>query len=884
MRNRDNNKAILAYAAFAAPVMAAREKEAAMGDPKSYQDPTDVQRFTSCTTAGPMFVDVKDGKIIRVDPISFQEEEVDSWEVGVNGKTYRPPLTLPLLPWGQAYKAMQSTETRVKYPMKRKDWDPNGERNPGNRGITGYERISWDEALDLIVAEMNRVRSTKGPSGIGYCDSAHTEWGSLHFVFSDVYRFWHMIGGTFIEFTPNSWEGWACGAPFLWGDWQGHGLPAAPDSLQDISRESELIILWGNDPLMHSIYSGIDTARLWQYWRDLGKKIIVVEPFLNETGLNYADKWIRIYPGTDAAMAAAIAYVWITEDLFDQAYLDTHAVGFDDEHLPEGIAKGSSFKAYILGEGDDGVPKTPEWASEICGVEPRVIRALARQWGTRPTSLWCMQGGACRREFAHEFTRMMGTLQLMQGLGKSGVGVQGTCLSISGPYDAKNQVGPTGYADGGMNVVMDQYYPNPIPQKITFQKLYDCLNNAPQHWQGGHQDNFNADMFLEQMDYPMAGCAEVEFIWLHGSTLTNPPNYQHHLDAYRSPNLKTFVVAAPWFDRDCRFADIVLPITTVFERQDITEPASVGQYIPPSYVGLRNAIFTQKCVDPIGESKTDLQVYTELANRLGYGEYYIEGNNEESLLQKMYARTSIPLSYDEFKEKGYYVWPQPENYEECKQFKEFYEDPENHPLDTPSGKAEIFSKRLYDHYDNHPEIPPVPHFIPEREGHLSDEMKKEYPLQMLMAHPKYRFHGKYNDIEWLRENYKVFGPDGYGYEPVWMNPVDAAERGLADGDIVLCRNSRGCVMAGVRITKRLIPGVAWLSYGAWQDPLSGDVHTIDRGGDGNVLANNNPMSVHHVGGAFNSVLFEVEKADLDALQEQYPEGFEGKFRTWNREG
>lgn len=91
-------------------------------------------------------------------------------------------------------------------------------------------------------------------------------------------------------------------------------------------------------------------------------------------------------------------------------------------------------------------------------------------------------------------------------------------------------------------------------------------------------------------------------------------------------------------------------------------------------------------------------------------------------------------------------------------------------------------------------------------------------------------------------------------------------------------------MAGVRITKRLIPGVAWLSYGAWQDPLSGDVHTIDRGGDGNVLANNNPMSVHHVGGAFNSVLFEVEKADLDALKEQYPEGFDGKFRTWNREG
>ena len=153
---------------------------------------------------------------------------------------------------------------------------------------------------------------------------------------------------------------------------------------------------------------------------------------------------------------------------------------------------------------------------------------------------------------------------------------------------------------------------------------------------------------------------------------------------------------------------------------------------------------------------------------------------------------------------------------------------------------------------------------------------------MLMAHPKYRFHGKYNDIEWLRENYKVYGSDGYGYEPCWMNPIDAEERGLQDGDIVLCRNDRGRVMAGIRITKRLIPGVAWLSYGAWQDPLSEDVHSIDRGGDGNVLSNNAPMSVHHVGGAFNSVLFEVEKADLEALQAEYPEGFAGKYRTWNR--
>jgi trimethylamine-N-oxide reductase (cytochrome c) len=852
-----------------------------MTDKKSYQDPLDVTTHTSCTTAGPMFVDVKDDRIIRVVPMEFKPEEVDSWEVRVNGYTYRPPLSVALLPWGQAYKRMQS-DSRVGYPMKRVDWDPNGERNTQNRGISDYERISWDEAFDLIITEMRKVYETKGPSALGLAHSAHLEWGSLHFVFSDVFRFWHLIGSTYIEFTPNSWEGWACGTPFLWGDWQGHGLPAAPDSLQDISRNDDLIVLWGSDPILHNMYNGIDNARVWQYWKNLGKKIVLIEPYCNDTGVCFADKWIQIFPGTDGALAAAIAYIWITEGLYDQEFLDTHAVGFDNEHLPEGIPSGLAFKDYILGEGSYTAsgPKTPEWAYEHCGVKPRIIRALARAWGSQPTSLWVLSGGICRRQFAHNTTRLLGTLQVMQGIGKPGVAINGSWLSLSGPYDAHNQIGPTGYADGGMNVVMDTYYPNRVPQKISFQKLYDCVTNAPQHWQGGHQDNFNVDMFFEEVDYPAKGCAPIEFIYQQGSTLTNPPRYRRHLEAIRSPQIKTFVVAAPWFDRDCRYADIVLPAATVFEMQDVSEPASVGQYIPPSYIGLRSAVYTQRCVEPYAESKSDLHIYAELAERMGVGEQYMEGNTEDTLLEKMFARTTIPMKFEDFKEKGYYVWPQPKDYRECKQFSEFAADPIAHPLDTPSGKFEIFSKQLYDKYDNNPEIPPIPVYTPEIEGHSNLSLREKYPLQMLMAHPKLRFHGKYNDCEWLRENYKVYGPDGYGYEPIWMNPLDAQARGLQDGDFVIAKNERGRVLAGVRITGRMTPGVAWFSYGAWQDPLGPEEDAIDRGGDANILSNNEPMSIHHVGGAFNSVLFEVEKADLDAIAAQHPEGWSGTYRTW----
>jgi len=871
-----------------------------------------VERFTTCSTAGPLFVHVKDGKIIRVEPLTFDEEDVIPWRLEVNGKNYEPPRTAPVLPWGITSKKM-AYEQRVLYPQKRIDWDPYGERNVQNRGKSAYERISWDETFKILEDEYNRILDAFGPSALCYAFSAHPEWGSLHYLFSDLMRFRDMIGGTFLEFTPNSWEGWACGAPFLWGFWMGHGLPPAADTVQDISNDSELIILWGNDPMFHNVYNGIDTARLWEYWKELGKTVILIDPLFNETGLAAADIWLPIYPGTDNAMAAAIAYQWIVDGTFDQEYLNTHCIGFDEDHMPDGVydedylavhpswrealptsaRSGLSFKSYILGEGPDKIAKTPAWAAEICGIEARKIVALAKAWASRPTSFWVMEGGACRRTFGHEFARMMGTLAMMQGLGKPGSNIIGTGLSLSGPYDMR-QLGPTGYADGGMNVVLDHYYPNPVPAKITFTKFLDCMYDPPQKWRGGHIDNFGPEMFFEEMEYPMPGCSEVKLLWLRGSTLTNPPDNKRQFKAYKAEGLETFIVAAPWFDRDCRYADLVLPITTIFERQDITEPGSVGQYVPPSYSSLRSAVYNQKAIEPLGESKTDLDVFAELAERLGRGEDYMEGNTEETILQKMFARTEIPMTYEEFKDKGYFVWPNLPDYQPNKQFAYYYNNPVGTPapfmpggksvMETPTGKVEIYSTLIHAFYgDDNPEIPCVPHYIPEVEGRY-DAKLEEYPLQMLMAHPKFRFHGKYDKIEWLAENYKVKGPDGYNYEPIMLNPADAAVRGVADGDIVRAFNDRGEILAGVVVSDRIMPGVSWMSYGAWNDPMKPEIGALDRSGDGNCLSNADPQSVHHVGGAFNSVLFEVEKADLAALAAEYPEGMAGKWSSWNRKG
>lgn len=843
-----------------------------------------VEVKTTTSTAGPMFVHVRDGEIERIEPMQFDPAEVTTWEIEVNGKTYSPPYTHPLLPWGTAAKQLVYSPHRVSYPMKRVDWDPAGERNTHNRGISGYERISWDEAYDIVEAELKRVIQTYGSASCAWSFSAHPEWGNLHYFFSDEFRFWHMLGGTYRESTPISWEGFTAGAPFVWGNWLGHGFPPAPDSLQDISENSELIIMWGNDPLFHSVYTGIDTARPLKYWKELGKKIIVIDPLYNETAAFVADKWIPIRPGTDGALCCAILYQWIADGTYYQDYLDTHAIGFDEDHLPEGAPAGSSLKTYLMGEAEDGTPKTPAWAAGITGIPERTIVDLAREWAAKPTSLWALYCG-CRRTYAHESARLLCIMNIVQGIGRPGVNMMAPTVTLAGPYDVARQVGPSGYVDGGMNKVLEGYLYNTTPQNsITHVKFLDCVENPPQKWNGGHLDNLNATEFWEPIEYPAPGCNEVHLLWQRGSSNNNAPDRKRDLQAYRNPKIETYILCAPWFDREARYADIVLPITTVFERQDLTEPASVGAWNPSAYTCMRSVVLSQKTVEPIGESRSDMEICAELSKRLGFGDAYMEGCTEDDLIERTYAQTNVPVPFEEFKEKGYYVWPFLDDYKPTRQFGAFYEDPENNPVDTPTGKFEIFSTLLFERYGmDNPDILPTPRYIPEKEGYL-DAIDGAYGYQLLMAHPKFRFHGKYDDCSWLTENYKVIGDDGYRYEPALINPIDAAKKGVADGDVVRVFNDRGQVLAGAVVTDRVMPGVVDLTYGSWNDPLSGELGAIDRGGDGNMLTNAGPMSSHHVGGAFNSTLIDFEKADMDALRAQYPDGFAGKFATWNREG
>jgi trimethylamine-N-oxide reductase (cytochrome c) len=210
----------------------------------------------------------------------------------------------------------------------------------------------------------------------------------------------------------------------------------------------------------------------------------------------------------------------------------------------------------------------------------------------------------------------------------------------------------------------------------------------------------------------------------------------------------------------------------------------------------------------------------------------------------------------------------------------FYEDPENNRLATPSGKLEFYSQRLADNFPGDEERKPVPQYIAEGTTHKeskSCDRAKKYPLLLVSNHPRWRVHAEHDDISWLREieTCKVKGQDGYLYEPVWIHPSDAEERGIKHGDIVSLFNERGIILGGAYVTERIIPGAVYQDHGARVDPIVPG--KIDRGGSNNLISPTAITSKNCAGMATSGFLVEVEKTDMEDLRKRYPEAFEQEY-------
>src|SRR5436309_2452499 len=373
-------------------------------------------RYCNMTNGGPVFVYVKDGKIVRMTPINFGADDPQPWTIEARGLKFTPPRKTTLAPHGQNAKSIVYSPDRLLYPMKRVDFDPSGERNPQNRGKSGYVRISWEEALDLVAGEIKRLKRTYGPGVMAVSHGSHHTWGNIGYYLSALFRFRNAVGYTQIHHNPDSWEGWYWGAVHHWGYTLRVGQSETYGTVEDCLQNCDMIVFWAADPESTSGSYGAQEGTVRRQWLKnpkLGIKVVHVDPYYNASAQFLPGKWFAPRPTTSVAMAMAIAYVWIKEDLYDKAYVETHTVGFD------------KWKAYLLGE-EDGIAKTPEWQEKETGVPAKDVRALAREWGKKRVYLapggWGNgHGGACRNQTGIQWARVMVCLTAMQGLGKPGV-------------------------------------------------------------------------------------------------------------------------------------------------------------------------------------------------------------------------------------------------------------------------------------------------------------------------------------------------------------------------------------------------------------------------------------------------------------------------------
>ena len=241
-------------------------------------------------------VDVKDGRIARIRPLhlddKYTEEELNPWKLEVRGHTLTSGTVTTLPPFAIGYKKRVYSKNRVPYPLKRVDWDPNGERNPQNRGISGYERISWDEAAQICADEIRRVIDTYGNPAVFCQGDGHGETKIMHGGHGCNTHLMNLLGGFTLQARqPDSWEGWYWGAKHMWGMDPVGQQAYQSNLLWDISENADAVICVGCDPETTPWgWGGQMASKISYFWSEIGIKQIYICPDLNYGAAIHADK------------------------------------------------------------------------------------------------------------------------------------------------------------------------------------------------------------------------------------------------------------------------------------------------------------------------------------------------------------------------------------------------------------------------------------------------------------------------------------------------------------------------------------------------------------------------------------------------------------------
>ena len=721
---------------------------------------------------------VKDGKIIRFETDNGEDPQLRAC---LRGRAYRQKVYHP---------------DRLKYPMRR----------IGERGEGRFERISWDEALDIVANKMKEIKEKYGNSSILFVPGSGNQ-GMLHGVMP-VGLMLNQFGGYTRMWGAPSYEG------ALFASMATYGTMMTGNAREDLLN-SKLIIMWGWNPA-NTIWDP-GTPLMLAKAREKGIKIINIDPIFTDSAAVLADQWIPIRPGTDTAMLIAMAYVIITENLQDQNFIDKYTVGYD------------KYKAYIMGQAD-GIPKTPQWAEEITKVPAETIISLAKEYALNKPAALMAGWGPARTALGEQYSRAANVLCVITG----NIGIDGGYASgFMRAYYSRETVSSTRKKKTGpikqeeKKEVEKKQTPRGNPVDFRAPPRIDALHKL----RGGTNPASTRIHFNEYYDAILQGRkggypADLKMAYIAAENRLNQySNVNKGIKALKS--LEFIVVHEQFMTPTAKFADILLPVNTFMERNDIAVP----------WLGSPYYIYLNKAIDSLYESKSDLEICKELSKKLGI-EPGLLNLSEDQILRIFTSPRKDIKSYDEMKRDGFYKVKVDETFVA---FKEQIADPENNPFPTLSGKIEIYCEHIAEL--NIPNMPPIPKYL-SHEEHYDAPLAKKYPLQLLTTHNKRRTHSSINMIPWLEE-----------VEPhmVWINPVDAELRKIEHGDLVDIFNDRGRVRIPANVTERVIPGAVVIYQGAWYNP---NEEGVDVGGCGNVLTKDSRSP----GGAFpmNSALVQVE--------------------------
>jgi anaerobic dimethyl sulfoxide reductase subunit A len=686
-----------------------------------------------------------------------------------------PPLPACARGIGQVERTYH--RDRLQYPMRR----------TGPRGSGQFERISWDEALDRVAGELVRVRTQNGNKAI--LDLSRS--GSLSMLHgrNAAKRFLYMFGGCTDLWSNLSAEAEIFALRMTYGS---KALSKISGREPTDYPNSKLIVMWGWSPLDGTFGTG--TPQFLKYAKQKGTRIICVDPRRTRSSVALADEHIFIKPSTDAAALVAMAHVVVSEGLQDQAFCDRYVLGFDEDHLPPDAPAGASYCSYLFGL-SDGIPKTPQWAAEITGIPADTIRRLAIDIATtKPTAL---QGGYApgRTAFGEQFHRALYALAAITGnVGRPG-GNSGTSNGCTGDCGIKSL--PTGT--------------NPTGARVSSPLLADLLAHGRE---GG---------------YP----ADIKLIYSAGGDLFNQcPNTNKMVEAL---DRVEFIIGQDHFlTPTVRYADIVLPATTFWERNDVHTPWAGA---------LHYAIFMKQAIDPMYECRHDIDIFADLARRVG-----ITGYNDKSEMEWLRELTRDAIDdFDAFKENGVARFAPPSD---AIAFARQIADPDNHTFSTPSGKIEIYSTTLAANPNPYGlgHIPPIPTWIPPVDP------SSPFPLLLCTPKSRARTHSVHGNQPGLAR---------VDRDDVWMNEDDAKARKIVDGDIVRVFNAHGSTLLPARVTDRILRGVVSIKEGAWFAPSP---EGGDQGGCANVLTED--RSAPSGATTYNTNQVEVERAVSGARSTQ----------------